>query len=131
MFPADSSQPLLSDVLSEQLLRLRIIGSSGKLLLVHTESIPFRPIVKDIKPSEGQRDGDITAVITGKDLSDVESVLFGGQLGLELKVLSDSQLQVRVPTGASAEKVPVRVVSRLSQGGKRVSSVDEKSYSYK
>lgn len=56
---------------------------------------------------------------------------FGGQPGLDLKVISDSQLRVRVPTNTSAGKVLLRATSRLAQGGKKVSSVDEKFYSYK
>jgi hypothetical protein len=129
--PRDSSHPLFSDVSSDQPLRLEILGSSGKLLAVHSALIPFRPIIKNVQPSEGQKSGDVTVTITGENLSEVEGVDFGGQPGFDLKVISDSQLRVRVPTNTSADKVLVRATSRVAQGGRKVSSVDEKYYSYK
>lgn len=79
--------------------------------------LPPPPIIVGFDPIEGSVGTEVA--ITGQNLSDVTQVTFNGVEAATVNVVSDTELKVEVPTGASSGKIKV-----VTPGGEATSTAD-------
>ena len=99
-----------------QLLRLSLRDAIGQ----NPAGTPNRllniaPALNRVSPAYVPLGRATTVTITGRGLSTIDAVTFGGVPGTRLKVKSDTTLTVRVPARSSEAAAPILAVSELSR----------------
>jgi hypothetical protein len=72
---------------------------------------PPVPVVESISPSSGPSTGGTTVTLTGEDLSNVSTVVFGTQVASDVRDVSSTEVTAVSPPGTPGETVAVKASS--------------------
>jgi hypothetical protein len=72
--------------------------------------IMYTPIISSISPNNGGTNASTKVTIIGKSLTNIVTVLFGFKKSMSVVVVSDSQIDVIVPTRIDSGKVDVTLI---------------------
>lgn len=72
------------------------------------------PVISQATPNQGPANGGTRVTITGSNLSGVTTVTFGGRAGVDLDLISDTELQVTTPTRQPGDFVTSNALIQLA-----------------
>ena len=130
-FLSNNQTLVLTGVQSPQnlLFKVETSGSPQVPQIVHNATIPYRPLVTDVKEASGSLKGGFLVSIRGRHLGETARVLFGSNQA-EVVSVQDTEVLVRAPASQTKGKIPVIVFSQLEWKSRTLVSSGDVKFEY-